>query len=390
MEELKKLEEIKESFTVRFPHPKLENDEVLYLGKKEYLILRSCISYTRPISVPLLVERNVIYAYRYYYGGNMYDIRVPLRKYLLTLEPKPNIPKVKRKYASGIYISEHGNLYISCLERCLVGGNEIKSYEIKSVGQAFYVFGCMEREEPIDNNLVRSLESEGKHIDDVIKELKNKSNGQVQQSSTVNSVMGCNNVQQSSTVNTIIGNGHQQSSIASTVAEGVNRLLSIELHLRTYLPLIYEAIKSVDSKLSGGVDIKGVDLSNFVDILKDFMIESSSNRLPPSSFDNRIALNEDAEKFLLMLFDRLNHLIHVEGMKKAPAYRKVKEEMDIEGSEFNKLKLEFIKSRGRGSDVTIYNIEEYYTKRFLIIEGVDSKGNKTRRVVKNLEADKKR
>ena len=143
MEELKKTEEIKESFIVRFPHPILENDEVIYQGKKEYLILRSSISSTRPICVPLRVKPKVIYAYRYYYGGNMYDIRVPFRKYLLTLEPKPNIPKIKREYSSGIYISEHENLYISCLERCLVGGNEIKSYEIKSVGQAFYVFGCL-------------------------------------------------------------------------------------------------------------------------------------------------------------------------------------------------------------------------------------------------------
>lgn len=390
MEESKKIEEIKGSFTVRFPHPQLENDEVLYLGKKEFLILKNSISSTRPICVPLRVTPKSIYAYRYYYRGNMYDIRVPFRRYLLTLTPKPNIPKVTRMYKSGIYITGHENLYISCLERCLVGGNEIESYEIKSVGQAFYVFGCMESGEPIDGNLVRDLESEGRHIDDVIKDLKNKSNGNFQQSSNVNSDIGCNSIQQSSTVNTIICSGHQQSSIASTVAEGVGLLLSIEYHLRTYLPLIYESIKSVDSKLSGGVNIKGVDLSNVVDILKDFMTESSSNRLPPSSFDNRIVLNEDAEKFLLMLFDRLNHLIHVEGMKKAPAYRKVKEEMDIEGSEFNKLKLEFIKSRGRGSDVTIYNIEEYYTKRFLVIEGVDSKGNKTRRVVKNLEVDKKK
>lgn len=402
--------DIRENFELHLPHSKLKPEQVVEIGKKEYLLLKRSSFRKEPYGVPLRRSRGSTYAYRFYYRGKMFDIRADFLRYLRRLTPKPSIPRIPRGVNPLSITRHHDGFDITCLERCLVGGKNLRASEIKSVGQAFYVFGCMAEGTEIDDSVFKNLEGSG-HLNDVLSESKDSQGVNIKKSTTANPSEGADN--QKSTTQVVKFPNIKPSGKAFIIPfpEGVVSQNSSTENVRpchqssTETPLdilkeIRDKVSGIESKLglldervatleckSQPSGVAETHLLKVEDVTEEVLRQVVGNLV--DRFETGIRLNKDGETFLLKMIDRIDELIN-SGMRKSASFRKVYEEMNIKGSEFHRLQVAFSNCKlgiNKGKPVSVYDIERYWRKDYYVAECLNpNTGVVERRVLKNYDS----
>jgi len=369
------LQNSNQNIVVVVPHRAQHDMTVESKAREEFTLLKSSASVLTPYAKPLRYGGSSTLAHRSYYQGClMFDIRIELKKYLGKLKPKINFPKYLGGDPLGLSKCSrdkvlNGKHFITHLERCEVNGVRHIAHEIKSEGQARYVYNQMDKGLPIDFEQFYELELEGMHLDSLLGSSKYPATDANQLEGSIIPV--------SEDKSYLVSPQNNQYSV--TDYNGNIQYRATESDARfDLIPPIYEMVKEIQSTLDVGA-IRGNELT--LELISQEVISQVVSQTM-NRFETGILLNEEGEKFIVMLFDRIEEILASNGGKKRTAFLQVKEEIDIAETEFNRLKKCFMDCKlgvKKGKDVSYYDIQEYYTRTFKILLDVDTG---SRRVVK--------
>ena len=403
---------------IKITHPLPNGVEVLKIAMKEYALVEKSMERSHAIGLRHARKEKVL-GRALYIKGERYDLSSHLLTLLLEAGMRRLIPTIKDKYIGMAVKSKTDQDYITCLERCMVDGKEFKGLEVDTIAQARYLFECFRGNKAVDKAEFDRLKGV-KHL--LEKDLTTRKpqystteNGQHSQYSTTEKSSSKNipasgvavkshklpledknrveNSQYSTTENSEPAQYSTTGFFESQVLEKLDFICSnmVGNHndLRGDIKGLTSAINRLaEAFLNSGVGDKALDNEVVVakksgrsplDVIHQATVKGSIEL--PDKFDNRIYLNGEGEEFLLRALTRVQELLD-SGMKKSPTYRKVLEEINTD-PEFSRLHEEFVRGRPNKQPVTYYNLEDYYTKRYSIVEIKGKDGVSRKGVVRN-------
>jgi len=329
--------------------------------------------------------------YRLYMPEGLFDIHLDYIDYIRRNVDKdliPSVPKrdIRMSWARG---KDGQYRYYSNLERCTFDGVSINATMVKSIPAAIYILEVFMGKRGFDPIEFGKKQREGQSITD--NEVVNKSTTlfPFKKPSIGSIVIPYKNevAMKSTTSNGEVANKSTTSPTATQPEVAMKSTTSVATTIPYVCPVqndmseVLALLKEINAKLDG--------LSTPVkDSVKGLVTKvTEAVEVRDRRFDTRIDLFSgdgeitDAERFLLLMFERIDYLKTM--MSETKAIKQFKSEIDVVGSEGYNLKLAFIASRSRkteSNDVTEYNIRDYYKFRYRVVNG---------RIVRNPDADKR-
>jgi len=351
-------EDVEDSFVLVRPHKKITR--MLDYAKNEYRFVKNSLNgrhYCRGFRFSGR-DNGKLQGYRFYIGGILFD--VPLRvveklpaDYLQVY--LPSIDDIYVRLSSWVDKETGQSLWVSCLERYEVNGRIVESYEIKSVEQLKYILGVYRERGTPDIDFFKRLES--------VEQVNKSTSPNVEQVNKSTSPVTSPKAEQ---VN------KSTSPVTCSLASSLPLLDNLKL-----LPQILDLLQQVNAKLDGLSVEQASEVKEVVNTIKETVHYVEEDLRFKSEID---LSHPQVHAFLYRLLTRIDEL-RGRGYSERKSFKEVKYEMDIEGSELNVLKKEFLKyGNNRKTDVSEHNIRDYYKNRYCIVNG---------KVVRRPDADKR-